>query len=71
MAGFADLEIYKAMGMSLGTFGDWVGSIMVIFMPLVAAIYGIINGTGTLAGEEEDGPSRNGGHVAPAPLAKL
>jgi ABC-2 type transport system permease protein len=55
MAGFADLEIYKAMGMSLGTFGDWVGSIMVIFMPLVAAIYGIINGTGTLAGEEEDG----------------
>lgn len=55
MAGFADLEIYKAMGMSLGTFPDWVGSILVIFMPLVAAIYGIINGTGTLAGEEEDG----------------
>ncbi|MCB8975336.1 MAG: ABC transporter permease subunit [Ardenticatenaceae bacterium] len=55
MAGFADLEIYKAMGMSIGTFPDWVGSILIIFMPLVAAIYGIINGTGTLAGEEEDG----------------
>ena len=55
MAGFADLEIYQAMGMSLGTFPDWVGSILIIFMPLVAAIYGIINGTGTLAGEEEDG----------------
>lgn len=55
MAGFADLEIYKAMGMSLGTFPDWVGSILIVFMPLVAAIYGIINGTGTLAGEEEDG----------------
>jgi ABC-2 type transport system permease protein len=55
MAGLADLEIYRAMGMNLGTFPDWVGSILVIFMPLIAAIYGIINGTGTLAGEEEDG----------------
>jgi ABC-2 type transport system permease protein len=55
MAGFADLEIYQALGMSLGTFGDWVGSILIVFMPLIAAIYGIINGTDTLAGEEEDG----------------
>ena len=55
MAGFADLELYQAMGMSLGTFPDWVGSILIVFMPLVAAIYGIINGTDTLAGEEEDG----------------
>ena len=55
MAGLADLEIYQAMGMNVGTFADWVGSILVIFMPLIAAIYGLINGTGTLAGEEEDG----------------
>lgn len=55
MVGLADLDIYKAMGMSLGTFGDWIGSILIIFMPLVASIYAIINGTGTLAGEEEDG----------------
>ena len=55
MAGLADLEIYQAMGMNEGTFADWVGSILVIFMPLIAAIYGLINGTGTLAGEEEDG----------------
>ncbi|WP_420629466.1 ABC transporter permease subunit [Candidatus Leptofilum sp.] len=55
MAGLADLEIYQAMGMSLGNFSDWVGSILIVFMPLIAAIYGIINGTGTLAGEEEDG----------------
>ena len=56
MAGLADLEIYKAMGVSLGTFGDWIGSILIVFLPLVAAIYAITNGTGTLAGEEEDGP---------------
>ena len=55
MAGLADLEIYQAMGINLGGFGDWVGSILVIFLPLVAAIYTILNGTGTLAGEEEDG----------------
>ncbi|HEY5731868.1 MAG TPA: ABC transporter permease subunit [Anaerolineales bacterium] len=55
MAGFADLEFYKAMGMSLGTFEDWVASILIALMPLVASIYTITNGTGTLAGEEEDG----------------
>jgi len=55
MAGLADLEIYKAMGVSLGTFADWIGSILIVFLPLVASIYAIINGTGTLAGEEEDG----------------
>jgi ABC-2 type transport system permease protein len=55
MAGLADLEIYKAMGVSLGNFSDWVGSILLVFLPLVAAIFAIINGTGTLAGEEEDG----------------
>jgi ABC-2 type transport system permease protein len=55
MAGLADLEIYQAMGMNLGTFTDWVGSILIVFMPLIAAIYGVINGTATLAGEEEDG----------------
>ena len=55
MAGLADLEIYQAMGMQLGTFGDWVGSILIIFLPLIASIYTLSNGTGTLAGEEEDG----------------
>lgn len=55
MAGLADLELYQALGMSLGTFPDWVGSILVVFMPLVAAIFAVLNGTGTLAGEEEDG----------------
>jgi len=55
MAGLADLEIYQAMGVNLGNFADWVGSILLVFLPLVAAIYAILNGTGTLAGEEEDG----------------
>lgn len=55
MAGLADLEFYRALGMNLGTFPDWVGSILIAFMPVIASIFAIINGTGTLAGEEEDG----------------
>ncbi|MBP6786452.1 MAG: ABC transporter permease subunit [Candidatus Promineofilum sp.] len=55
MAGLGDLALYEYMGMSLNTFSNWVGSILLVFMPLIASVYAIINGTGTLAGEEEDG----------------
>jgi ABC-2 type transport system permease protein len=55
MAGLADLEIYQAMGVSIGTFEDWIGSILILFVPLLLSIFAVINGTGTLAGEEEDG----------------
>ncbi len=55
MGNLADLEIYKMLGMNLGTFSGWIASILIAFMPLVACIYAIINGTGTLAAEEEDG----------------
>lgn len=55
MVGLADLEIYQAMGVNLNTFEDWVASILATFVPLVLSIYALINGTGTLAGEEEDG----------------
>jgi ABC-2 type transport system permease protein len=55
MAGFPEMEFYAVMGMSFGTFPEWVGSILIALMPLIASIYAIINGTGTLAGEEEDG----------------
>ncbi|HSG16858.1 MAG TPA: ABC transporter permease subunit [Anaerolineae bacterium] len=55
MQSFADLEIYQAMGVSLGTLEDWIASTVILFVPILASIYALINGTGTLAGEEEDG----------------
>jgi ABC-2 type transport system permease protein len=55
MQGLADLEIYQAMGVNLGGLEDWIGSTLILFVPLLAGIYGLINGTGTLASEEEDG----------------
>ncbi|HET6446422.1 MAG TPA: ABC transporter permease subunit [candidate division Zixibacteria bacterium] len=55
MQSLADLEIYQAMGVSVGNFGDWIASTVILFVPLLASIYALINGTGTLAGEEEDG----------------
>ncbi|MEJ5223677.1 MAG: ABC transporter permease subunit [Anaerolineales bacterium] len=55
MGNLSELEIYKMLGMNLGTFSGWIASILIAFMPMVACIYAIINGTGTLAAEEEDG----------------
>jgi ABC-2 type transport system permease protein len=51
----ANWEIYQAMGFDMGTFEGFLGSTVVLFIPLVLAIYVIINSTRTLAGEEDDG----------------
>ncbi len=50
-----DLPIYQALGMSFGTFEDWIASTVLNIIPLILAIYAVIDGTGTLAGEEDDG----------------
>ncbi|MCP4357695.1 MAG: ABC transporter permease subunit [Chloroflexi bacterium] len=55
MQAIMDLEIYKAMGMSFATFEDWMASTVINIIPVIVAIYAVINGTGTLAGEEDDG----------------
>lgn len=58
MAGFEDLmdlAIYQAMGISMGGFEDFVASTITNLVPVIIAIYAVINGTGTLAGEEDNG----------------
>jgi len=55
MEAILDLEIYQAMGMSFGTFEDWIASTVINIVPILVAIYAVIDGTGTLAGEEEAG----------------
>jgi ABC-2 type transport system permease protein len=55
MSDILDLEIYQAMGMNFGTFEDWIASTVINIVPILVAIYAVIDGTGTLAGEEEDG----------------
>lgn len=55
MEAILDLEIYQAMGMSFGTLEDWIASTVINIVPILVAIYAVIDGTGTLAGEEEDG----------------
>ena len=55
MQSLMELDLYQAMGMSFRTLEEWTGSVILVFVPLLASIYGIINGTGTLAGEEADG----------------
>ena len=55
MEAILDLEIYQAMGMNFGTFEDWLASTVINIVPILVAIYAVIDGTGTLAGEEEAG----------------
>lgn len=55
MQGILDLEIYQAMGMNFGTFEDWMASTVINIVPILLAIYALIDGTGTLAGQEDDG----------------
>lgn len=55
MGDILDLQIYQAMGMNFGTFEDWIASTVINIVPILVAIYAVIDGTGTLAGEEEDG----------------
>jgi len=50
-----DLAIYQALGMSMATFEEYAASTITNLIPLILAIYAVINGTGTLAGEEDDG----------------
>lgn len=55
MAGLADLDIYVAMGIDLGSFAGFIASVVLQFLPLLLGIYAIITSTQALAGEEDNG----------------
>lgn len=50
-----DLAIYQAMGITMGSFEGYVASTVTNLIPIILAVYAVINGTGTLAGEEDNG----------------
>lgn len=50
-----DLPIYQALGISMATFEGYMASTVTNLVPVILAIYAVINGTGTLAGEEDSG----------------
>ena len=52
-----EIEFYQLIG-DFGDFAQFPGFVaaeMFVFIPILLAIYAITNGTGTLAGEEDDG----------------
>ena len=51
----ADLSIYQALGFDMGSFEGYIGSTIVLFLPIWLGIYVIITSTQTLAGEEDQG----------------
>jgi ABC-2 type transport system permease protein len=52
-----DIAIYEAMGGfgDIGSFKGFISAEVFTFLPLLLAVYAIVNGTGTLAGEEDNG----------------
>ena len=50
-----DLAIYQAMGINMAGFEGYVASTVTNLIPVILAVYAVINGTGTLAGEEDNG----------------
>jgi len=50
-----ELPLYQAFGMSLTDLESYIASTVILLVPILITIYAIINATGTLAGEEDDG----------------
>ncbi len=52
-----DIALYQILGdfSEFASFTGFVSAEVLIFLPLLLAIYAIVNGTGTLAGEEDNG----------------
>lgn len=51
----SQVSIYEAMGVSMGGFEEYLASTVVLFLPVMLGVYGIMAGTATLGGEEENG----------------
>jgi len=50
-----DLPIYQALGISMSSFEGYMASTVTNLIPVILAIFAVLNGTGTLAGEEDSG----------------
>ena len=55
MVDLADLSIYQAMGINLRSFEGYIGSVVILFLPLLLGIYSIVTATRALVGEEDEG----------------
>jgi len=47
MESIVNLEIYQALGMSFGSFEEWIASTVINIVPILVAIYAVVDGTGT------------------------
>jgi ABC-2 type transport system permease protein len=50
-----DLAIYQALGISMASFEGYMASTVINLVPVILSVYAVLNGTGTLAGEEDNG----------------
>jgi ABC-2 type transport system permease protein len=50
-----DLAFYQALGISMASFEGYMASTVINLVPVILSVYAVLNGTGTLAGEEDNG----------------
>jgi ABC-2 type transport system permease protein len=63
------IDIYKSMGVqTMATFDGYMQSTVFNFLPLLAAVFGLLLGTGALAGEEDAGTIE---HLAALPISRV
>lgn len=55
LAALSDISAYQAMGVEMSTFEGYLASAVVQYLAIILGVYGLITGTGTLAGEEDSG----------------
>lgn len=55
MAGLAQIEFYKVLGIDMASFAGYIASVVVQVVPIILGVYVITISTGTLAGEEDNG----------------
>jgi len=55
MGALPDLPLYEVLGMSFVDIESYIASVILNFLPILLGIYGIVTGTKTLAGEEDEG----------------
>ena len=55
MVSLSDLSLYQALGFYMGSFEEYLGSVVILFLPILLGIYAVVTGTKALAGEEDSG----------------
>jgi ABC-2 type transport system permease protein len=55
MSSIGNIGIYRLLGVDLASFAGYIASVVFQFFPIILGVYMIMAGTGTIAGEDDNG----------------